>query len=268
MDEKLLLLEASAGSGKTYALTNRFLRSLWKVLPEDPYRDSAKANAALSTLLAVTFTNKAAEEMSDRILKTLKELALQGDDSAFAARLREVLGSQGPVDVARDRKKALGIVELILSRMGDFRVTTIDSLMTSFVQSLSPELGLTPGFKISLDSQGTFQTTYRSFFAAQCEERWTEVESFLLQALFLGKLTGWSPEKSTRELIGWFFGFSLQQGDLKEPEDSPETVQRAIDEEWIGFRERMVPLVRRMEVLNELGFLKKNDSLRAFLLKL
>ena len=268
MDEKLLLLEASAGSGKTYALTNRFLRSLWKVLPEDPYRDSAKANAALSTLLAVTFTNKAAEEMSDRILKTLKELALQGDDSAFAARLREVLGSQGPVDVVRERKKALGIVELILSRMGDFRVTTIDSLMTSFVQSLSPELGLTPGFKISLDSQGTFQTTYRSFFAAQCEDRWTEVESFLLQALFLGKLTGWSPEKSTRELIGWFFGFSLQQGDLKEPEDSPETVQRAIDEEWIGFRERMVPLFRRMEDLNGQGYLKKNDSLIDFLRKL
>lgn len=268
MDEKLLLLEASAGSGKTYALTNRFLRSLWKVLPEDPYKDSAKANAALSTLLAVTFTNKAAEEMSDRILKTLKELALQGDDSAFAARLGEVLGRQYPVEAARDRKKALGIVELILSRMGEFRVTTIDSLMTSFVQSLSPELGLTPGFKVSLDSQGSFQTAYRSFFAAQCEERWEDVESFLLQALFLGKLTGWSPEKSTRELIEWFFDFSLQQGELKEPEDSQETVQRAIDEEWVGFRERMAPLVNWMEHLNGLSFLKKNDSLRAFLLKL
>lgn len=65
--KQFLALKASAGSGKTFALTIRYITLLLK-----------EANP--SEILTLTFTNKAANEMSERIYKTLQTL---GDDEAY-----------------------------------------------------------------------------------------------------------------------------------------------------------------------------------------
>ncbi|XPV54736.1 MAG: UvrD-helicase domain-containing protein [Halarcobacter ebronensis] len=65
--KKYLALKASAGSGKTFALTVRYITLLLK-------------GASPKEILTLTFTNKAANEMSERIYKTLLSL---GDDEAY-----------------------------------------------------------------------------------------------------------------------------------------------------------------------------------------
>ena len=65
--EKYLALKASAGSGKTFALTVRYISLLLK-------------GAKPSEILTLTFTNKAAAEMSQRVFNTLQTL---GDDEAY-----------------------------------------------------------------------------------------------------------------------------------------------------------------------------------------
>ena len=68
------IYKASAGSGKTFALTLEYFRTIFA------------SPAEYKNILAVTFTNKATEEMKSRILKEIHALA-------SAARLRTVCSS-------------------------------------------------------------------------------------------------------------------------------------------------------------------------------
>lgn len=70
--KQYLALKASAGSGKTFALTVRYITLLLK-------------GANPSEILTLTFTNKAANEMSERIYKTLQTL---GDDEAYLSAIQ------------------------------------------------------------------------------------------------------------------------------------------------------------------------------------
>jgi len=70
---EVLVVEASAGSGKTYELAGRYLRLLF-----DPSLNTSEI--PLKNILAITFTNKACLEMKARILQFLKQLALDGFD--------------------------------------------------------------------------------------------------------------------------------------------------------------------------------------------
>ena len=74
--KKYLALKASAGSGKTFALTVRYITLL--LLGAKP-----------SEILTLTFTNKAANEMSERIYKTLLTL---GDDEAYLSAIEKQSG--------------------------------------------------------------------------------------------------------------------------------------------------------------------------------
>ena len=71
------VLKASAGSGKTYTLANEYLDLLEKSLH--------------SQILAVTFTNKATEEMKSRIVKELNERAKEKDDKVALEYLKSIL---------------------------------------------------------------------------------------------------------------------------------------------------------------------------------
>ena len=66
--QQILIVEASAGSGKTSALAWRYLKLLLHAI-------ARKEKEALSSILAITFMNKAAVEMKERILELLKQLS-------------------------------------------------------------------------------------------------------------------------------------------------------------------------------------------------
>ena len=82
MTEKIKILKASAGSGKTFALAKEYIRLLLQ--SGDPY--------AYRHILAVTFTNKATDEMKGRILKELDILASNPEKSSYLADMEEYTG--------------------------------------------------------------------------------------------------------------------------------------------------------------------------------
>ena len=110
-----LLISASAGSGKTYTLTQRYVQFL--LSEKVPNND-------LPNILAVTFTNNAAKEMKARILAWLKELALDKDCAKMDETLRLV-------SLSRDEahKKAQALVDRVIANYSDFHIQTIDSFL-------------------------------------------------------------------------------------------------------------------------------------------
>ncbi len=130
------LLEASAGTGKTYRLSKEYITLLLK-----------NPNARVQNILAVTFTNKAAGEMRARIFSWLKEAALGKEE-----RLREFENWTGlsPQEV---KKKAEEAVEEILRDFSLFRVGTIDSFIRKIALAGAYDLELPPRFDIAASSE-------------------------------------------------------------------------------------------------------------------
>lgn len=132
---KLNIYKASAGSGKTYALTMEYFKIIF-ALPSE-YKN----------ILAVTFTNKATEEMKSRIINELHRLA-EGKKSSYGPELKKKFGFSD--DDLRNRAEMLRT--LLLHDYGRISVTTIDRFFQRIVKSFTKELGIFPGYNVELDS--------------------------------------------------------------------------------------------------------------------
>jgi ATP-dependent exoDNAse (exonuclease V) beta subunit len=132
---KLLVYRASAGSGKTYRLAAEYLTQVVKI-PE-----------SYSRILAVTFTNKATNEMKERILSELFALS-NGIESDLGLEIMNTL-SISKEQLEQRAKKALS---LILHDYSHFSISTIDSFVQRVLQSLLWEIGQQGRFEIELDT--------------------------------------------------------------------------------------------------------------------
>ena len=140
---EFVLLKASAGSGKTYALTLRFVQFLLSD------RIRLQTGVDLPNILAVTFTKNAAQEMKRRILDWLKDCWAEPADKEDG-RLARI---QAVASAPRGRLKELAAeaVDRILDRYSDFQVQTIDSFTAAVFKASAVDLGISPDFTILLD---------------------------------------------------------------------------------------------------------------------
>ena len=134
--EQLTVYKASAGSGKTFRLACEYI----KLLIDNPIR--------YRHILAVTFTNKATEEMKHRILSQLygiwKKLPSSDDY------LQEVMESL-MIDQEMASKKAGIALHQLLHDYSYFRVETIDSFFQTVLRNLARELDLTANLRVELN---------------------------------------------------------------------------------------------------------------------
>ena len=131
----LRVYKASAGSGKTFTLATEYIELLIK--NPQSYR----------SILAVTFTNKATQEMKERILSQLYGLWKGLDDSrAYEAKICADLG----VESALVSERAGIALRLLLHNYSYFRMETIDSFFQSVLRNLARELGLTANLRVEL----------------------------------------------------------------------------------------------------------------------
>ncbi len=147
----LTIYKASAGSGKTFTLAVEYIKLL--ILDPQNYR----------YILAVTFTNKATEEMKMRILSQLYGIANNLSDSKdYMNCMRQAFqGPQqasGPLAKARFSdeeivRRAGQAMHLILHNYNYFRVVTIDSFFQNVLRNLARELGLTANLQIGLNDE-------------------------------------------------------------------------------------------------------------------
>ncbi len=123
----VLKADASAGSGKTFLLACRFVQFLLsRRIPR-----SAPGN-----LVAITFTNEAAREMEDRVLRFLKEAALGVEETL------DTLSRYLDMDREGIKRAALEAVEYLLGDLDALQIRTIDSFIHRLVLAAPQELGL------------------------------------------------------------------------------------------------------------------------------
>ncbi|MDE6450947.1 MAG: UvrD-helicase domain-containing protein, partial [Odoribacter sp.] len=134
------IYKASAGSGKTFALTLSYFKIIFAVPVE--YKN----------ILAVTFTNKATEEMKSRIINELHCLA-EGKASEYGKILKQEL----QLSDEQLKNKASLLRTILLHDYGRLAVTTIDRFFQRILKAFTRELGIFPGYNVELDSDYVLQ---------------------------------------------------------------------------------------------------------------
>ncbi|MDD3320863.1 MAG: UvrD-helicase domain-containing protein [Paludibacter sp.] len=145
----LNIYRASAGSGKTYRLTQDYIQLLF-----DPKRDRVYRR-----ILAVTFTNKATEEMKARILKELHALSM-GEKSDYRDNLmKKFRMSEDAVNT-----KAKKLLTNILHDFSSFSISTIDKFFQQVIRSFARDIGVHGGYNLELDNSSTLEQSVDNLF--------------------------------------------------------------------------------------------------------
>ena len=137
-DSSLNVYRSSAGSGKTYTLVNVYLKLLF----------SSSSDYSFKTILAITFTNKAADEMKHRVISTLEHIS-----NGKKTDVRDYLSNELNIDSSKIELRAGKILGKIIHNYSDVSILTIDRFTHKIIKSFSKELGLSFQYDIELEEK-------------------------------------------------------------------------------------------------------------------
>lgn len=134
------IYRSSAGSGKTFTLVKEYLRIILSSDRPDQYR----------SILAVTFTNKAAEEMKSRVFESLIKLSKENSeaDAMTAALIQEIGISE---TVLRNRAELT--LQHMLHHYSDVSIYTFDRFSHKLIRTFAIDLGLSVNFEVELETE-------------------------------------------------------------------------------------------------------------------
>ncbi|MFT5388113.1 MAG: ATP-dependent helicase/nuclease subunit A, partial [Candidatus Omnitrophota bacterium] len=190
------VVEASAGSGKTYALAKRYIQLILN--PE-----LAQDEMAIRQVLALTFTKKAAYEMKVRILEFLKKIAL-GDVSDIE---EEVILKPIGLTKALAQKKAYHLMDDVIHNYNYFQVQTIDKFINALLSGCAFKIGLTANFKIKNNANDYIEHSLDQLIhqAASDKKIYDVFQHFLHNYLYIENRTGWFPHRDMLGIIETLF---------------------------------------------------------------
>ncbi|GAA9614550.1 RecB-like helicase [Helicobacter pylori] len=173
MDTKrqCMALKASAGSGKTFALSVRFLALLFK-------------GANPSEILTLTFTKKATAEMKERILDYLKILQkenLEKNEKEKSQNILKELEEKYHLNPSFVQNSAQKIYQRFLN--AEIRISTIDAFFQSILRKFCWFVGLSANFEVNEDTKAHQQQLNASFLSALNNKQLEELSVFIAQCL-------------------------------------------------------------------------------------
>ncbi|MFP6233165.1 RecB-like helicase [Helicobacter pylori] len=244
MDTKrqCMALKASAGSGKTFALSVRFLALLFK-------------GANPSEILTLTFTKKATAEMKERILDYLKILQKENleNEKEKSQNILKELEEKYHLKPDLVRNSAPKIYQRFLN--AEIRISTIDAFFQSILRKFCWFVGLSANFEVNEDTKAYQQQLNEGFLSALNNEQLEELSVFIAQCLSYDSYTSDSILERLRFLKNKLYLFDPNK---KEP---------AFDEE--GFLEKLRSLNQQIQSIETASDRAKTaikcDSFRGFL---
>jgi ATP-dependent helicase/nuclease subunit A len=141
LSKTFTIYRSSAGSGKTRTLAKEYLTLALR------YRSEY-----FKHILAVTFTNKATQEMKDRILAYLNDFA-NGTRNELAAELKQELA----LDESAFREHAREVLSAILHGYSQFSISTIDAFFQKVIRSFTREAGLAGDYRLEVEQDAVLE---------------------------------------------------------------------------------------------------------------
>ena len=213
-NRNLLVLKASAGSGKTYNLALQYIKHLLFTTDEDgrlvPRRHVGDKHIlnAHRLLLAITFTNKATDEMKERIINELDALARPNVHSDYLA------GFMSETGLTEEQVRTLArqaLTELLFD-YSNFNVSTIDSFFQTILRNFARELDRDFNYDIQLDDAYAVRVAIHNFLLSLGQEgKPTDVDKWVKE--YQQHLIHGDPDKKTWEFFndgGDFLKFAKQ----------------------------------------------------------
>ena len=188
MISKFDIINASAGSGKTFALTKRILVKILKSKDENYFK----------RILALTFTNRAAAEMKSRVLKNLKDFSeskITDDKTEMFEQVKKELGfsSEKTSILAKER------LNLLLHNYSFFQIETLDGFNHHIIRSFYKELNLEPDFRVVIEAEDILEESVsRIFENIENDEKISNlIKAFSIKKISEGK--SWDVEFDLKE---------------------------------------------------------------------
>lgn len=153
------IYDASAGSGKTYALVKEYLKIILTANKNDAYRH----------ILAITFTNKAVHEMKSRIVGSLSEFA-KDEPSKKAQDLIQDLSIDTGLSIIQIKTKSQQIIKHIIHNYAAFDISTIDKFTHKVIRAFAHDLGLPMTFEVTLDTENLLTEAVDAIIAQAGED--------------------------------------------------------------------------------------------------
>ncbi len=129
--------KSSAGSGKTFTLVKEYL----SLILCDPQK--------FSRVLAITFTNKAATEMKERVISTLHNIIAAEQENS----LIEIYKAKTKLSFEELKRQSSIVLALILHNYSEFSICTIDSFVHRIVRTFAYDLRIPAGFEVETDNK-------------------------------------------------------------------------------------------------------------------
>ena len=201
--KNFLALKASAGSGKTFALSVRYIALVLR-------------GENINEIVALTFTKKAANEMKERIIATF--LDLQNEKGELEAVCAELDISQDEAIKRRDKRLSVFL-------QSELKIYTFDAFFSGILKKFSQNLGISPDYSV----QDSLQDLAWKKFVKEASK-----DKKLLSELALMMIISSQKEASFSQTLAKFyesFGGELKDSGASYPDDSKvRAAQKAINE--------------------------------------
>ena len=235
------IYDASAGSGKTYALVKEYLKIILVAKKNDAYRN----------ILAITFTNKAVHEMKSRIVGSLSQFA-KDEPTQKAQDLMQDLAQETKLSITQIKTKSQQIIKHIIHNYAAFDISTIDKFTHKVIRAFAHDLGLPMTFEVTLDTENLLVEAVDAIIAQAGED---ETLTKLLVDFTMEKTDDDKSWDISREI--------LETGRLVLNENNREEITHFQDKKIEDFVEIKTKLAKACQVLE-----KENENLAAETLSL
>ncbi len=201
---QVVVVEASAGSGKTFCLAKRYLQLLIN-------SQVSSKSSILRNILAITFTNKATIEMKERILEFLKRIAL--DNFGDVQEEKDFFQALN-IDKNTIKNKANIIMDEIIRHYNFFQVQTIDSFINTLLLGSALNIDRSANFQIKKDYKRQLNFCLDLVIEGAQKDKNTLklLEEFLQHYLFVESRTGWFPKEDILNFMHSLFSLSNKYG--------------------------------------------------------
>lgn len=238
---EFLIYRSSAGSGKTQTLAGEYLKLV------------LTNRADFRNVLAITFTNKAAEEMKERVLDLLQLFASQNPLAEHHNRLLNEIAAAGKIPVETVRLRAGNIHRGILHQYSEFNIGTIDSFVHRIIRSFALELNLSFSFEVQLETDSFITLAIDDLLERAGEDQELTINLVNFTRMLLEDEKSWNIDRLLADFSRFLTGetsmmplekLAMANIDIQAVAASNRSVMNALEQEWLSIIRRADDIVK------------------------